>query len=455
MNTKIHLNKRTVVFAFSLFTALAFVSQVQAASIFDIEFPIAELGSCKDKTECKTYCAVADHEQACNDFAAKFGINTAKENKTKINQAVKDGGPGNCAAGSDDPQSACENYCSSQDHMRQCIEYGKSHGLMDGKKLEEAEKVVKALESGAKLPAGCTNEKSCRATCENPSDVSVMRSCFEFADKAGILPPEANRENAEKMFKLIESGKAPFASPRDFRQCENPQSEEVMQKCMKFAEENGFGPPGEDRMNQTGEQGNFEGQGRPRIQERKEMMPRDLGPNINQDMRNNITPEMMKNITPEMRNKMTPEMQKMINDRGAQGAMQGTQENMQNGQYPSSGQNQQNQQNSQYPQNPQTGQYPPGGQYPPNGQYPMPGGQQYPMQSGQYPPSGGSMPSGTSYPTQPTGSYPSGTSGSYTPPSGGSMPPGGSMPAPTSRLNGRTSNAAAILFSQVMGIFER
>jgi len=119
---------------------------------------------------------------------------------------------------------------------------------MSGEELEEAEKVLEALDSGVELPAACTDERSCKDTCDNPPDVETARQCFEFAEAAGLLPPGIDREQAEKMFQAIAAGRAPFKSPRDFKQCEDPPNDEVFEKCISFAVENDLLPPEEAEM---------------------------------------------------------------------------------------------------------------------------------------------------------------------------------------------------------------
>ncbi|MBI3634026.1 MAG: hypothetical protein HY228_00185 [Candidatus Yonathbacteria bacterium] len=232
---------------FSIFAIVAtLATTAYAKSIFDIEYPIAELGGCADKTSCKAYCNVSENQEVCENFAASYGVGNAKEKQqeraTRKELTVKDGGPGNCAANADDPEKSCRAYCDISGHMNECVAYGKSHGLLKGRELEEAEKVVNALASGVALPEGCTSGESCKQMCEEPKNVGIARACFAFAEKAGLLPPNVDRAQAEKIFKLIEEGKAPFKSPKDFKQCENPESDEIMEKCLKFGEDNGLIP---------------------------------------------------------------------------------------------------------------------------------------------------------------------------------------------------------------------
>lgn len=217
-----------------------FASFAYAESVADIKFPIAELGSCENKEACKAYCDNEENFSACRAYASKNKIKGTSEHDKKFEIVGEDGGPGNCAAGSDDPLESCRLYCDDISHMKECVSYAKTHDLMDEGELEEAEKVLSAIDRGAKLPSGCKNKETCQKICEEPANISVARECFAFAEEAGLLPPEVNREQAEKVFKAIEEGRAPFKSAREFEQCENPGSEEIMEKCINFALENGF-----------------------------------------------------------------------------------------------------------------------------------------------------------------------------------------------------------------------
>lgn len=247
MNMKILFVKNGVALLV-FFTALVFAGTLYAASIFDIQYPIAELGNCESGQACKAYCDISEHQRACEDFATKFGIGKAAEHKEKVANAIRDGGPGNCAADADDPAKSCRTYCDDDAHIRECVAYGEERGLLEGEELEEAHKVTRALESGARLPDGCTSASSCKEACENPNDVETARQCFAFAQQAGLLPPGVDRNMAEKTLTLIAEGKAPFKSIKDFKQCDNPPSDEVLQKCIGFAVDNGLLPAEEAEM---------------------------------------------------------------------------------------------------------------------------------------------------------------------------------------------------------------
>jgi len=48
----------------------------------EISFPIAELGGCNSKAECKAYCDDSTHAEACLSFAESRGMMSKDEIKT-------------------------------------------------------------------------------------------------------------------------------------------------------------------------------------------------------------------------------------------------------------------------------------------------------------------------------------------------------------------------------------
>ncbi len=231
------LNKRAVLLSFLL--SVFFISVAYAQSMLEIAFPVGELGNCGSKKECKAYCDEEKNISSCRAFARTNNLENNNDEKN-FEKVTENGGPGGCAVSSKDPIISCEKYCDDTVNIKECVLYAKTHGLMDSHELAEAEKVLAALDRGARLPSGCTNKKTCQSICEAPSNTRIARECFDFAEEAGLLPPEVSREQAEKVFKAIEEGRAPFKSPKDFEQCENPSSDEIMEKCINFALKNDF-----------------------------------------------------------------------------------------------------------------------------------------------------------------------------------------------------------------------
>lgn len=249
------------------FVGAAF-SSTRAASVFDITFPIPELGSCADRAACKEYCNDAANQSACQSFAEAHGLtvrtqsnsetesqsNTAGDDKLQAIQ--KDGGPGKCATGASDPEKTCRAYCNATAHIPECVAYGKSHGFLKGDQLAQAEKVAAALKSGVALPQGCTDQQSCEETCHNPTSLDQARSCFAFAKAADLLPPGFDGSKAERVFSAIQEGSAPFSSMKDFQQCERARDPSVIKKCTDFAVQSGMMTQEEaDVVKETGGKG--------------------------------------------------------------------------------------------------------------------------------------------------------------------------------------------------------
>lgn len=258
MPTRLNKNLPFLIIGSGLLIAFAIIAlPVFANSPFDIEFPIPELGNCADKTACKSYCDNEEHLEVCQAFAAKHGLGATHEevNKT-LKELDEDGGPGGCANDAKNPTLSCKRYCDNSVHIEECVSYAEQHGLMEKGELKEAKKVVSALRRGVKLPPQCENAKSCKATCEDPKDLVTARACFEFGKEAGLLPEGVSVEQAEKAFSALESGKGPFKSFSEMRQCDNPPSDEIMQKCIDFALDAGFIPPEEaEIIKKTGGKG--------------------------------------------------------------------------------------------------------------------------------------------------------------------------------------------------------
>ncbi len=148
-----------------------------------ITFPIPELGNCADQNACKAYCDITANQQACLSFAQAHGLMKADEvsRARKMLQATQNGGPGGCTT-----KDTCEAYCSNSAHMSECVAFAEKNGLIQGKELEQAKKVLPLMQSG-QAPGGCTTKDTCEAYC---SDSSHTTECVNFAEKAGFISSE-------------------------------------------------------------------------------------------------------------------------------------------------------------------------------------------------------------------------------------------------------------------------
>jgi len=218
--------------ALLIYATLAVVT-VSAQGIEDIEFPIAELGGCENEEECKNYCDNPEHISECIDFAESHGLMNKKEAEKarKLSEFGEIEGPGGCKG-----EDECEEYCENPDNMRECILFAKEHGIMPPEEIEEAEKILGALEAGAVLPGGCTGKIECEAYCE---DENHTEECVAFAEAAGFM----SREEAEMVRKT--GGKGPGGcrgKDECDAFCENPDN---MRECILFGKEHGLMPPEE------------------------------------------------------------------------------------------------------------------------------------------------------------------------------------------------------------------
>ncbi len=238
-------------------------------------------GGCKDRNTCEIYCSDSSHMEECLNFAEKSGFMPQEEidEARKFMVLMRQGeSPGGCTS-----KEQCENYCSEDNHIEECIAFAEKAGVMTA---EEAEMVRKV---GGKGPGGCHSKTQCEAYCEENSE-----ECFNFAKEHGLMSEadlermskgmEQFRENLDKMppevvqcledalgeenFEKIKNGKPIFDRGMEgkMKSCFGQMTADLSQKLSKLppeAVECIKGAVGEDglRKLQSGEFGedlNFE-----------------------------------------------------------------------------------------------------------------------------------------------------------------------------------------------------
>ncbi len=170
-------------YIFSLFAIVLFVgafSFVSAANLFNITYPIADLGNCANQTECKTYCDVTTNKDACIAFAEAHGFVSKEriQKEKEISRLAEQGGPGGCTS-----KSECRAYCADTAHQDECTAFAKEHGLMQEKKMSALEELI-TTQGG---PGGCTSEKECKIFCSNTANQDV---CLKFAVDNNLVSKE-------------------------------------------------------------------------------------------------------------------------------------------------------------------------------------------------------------------------------------------------------------------------
>ena len=204
---------------------------VFAQTASEITYPVVELGSCSNETECFAYCDLPENGSQCLKFAKKHQLLPEEEIRVAEKVLGITGGPGGCKS-----KQECENYCDNVANIEVCLAFAEENGLMKDKELEEARKVRAVIQSGKKLPGDCRNKTSCENYCKNPEHAD---ECLAFAEATGFIPPE-ELEQARKFLPLMKSGQTPGAC-KSKDECEAYcESGEHVDECISFAEKHGM-----------------------------------------------------------------------------------------------------------------------------------------------------------------------------------------------------------------------
>lgn len=196
-----------------------------------ISFPIAELGVCASKAECKAYCDDPAHAEACISFAESHGLMKADEAK-KARQFSKQAGPGGCMG------SKCREYCSSPEHREECIQFAKEHGLKPPPSAHDAdipkgpdESKVESLLKEKNGPGGCKSVEECKNYCTTGER---MKECLQFAKDNNLM----SIEEVDRASKFIEKeGPGGCRGLECKAYCEGAEHRE---ECFNFAVKNGL-----------------------------------------------------------------------------------------------------------------------------------------------------------------------------------------------------------------------
>ncbi len=226
----------SVILSFALLASFSMVAR--ADSEVDITFPVAELGNCKDKADCKSFCDNPENIDKCVSFAKEHNLISETEAARAEKFAKAGPGPGGCEG------IACKTYCDDISHAEECIAFAKEHGLAANEEIEKIQKISALLKSGAETPGGCRGKDECETYC---SEASHAEECLAFAEKAGFMPKE-ELERARKMIPLMQKGETPGGC-KSKDQCEAYcQSGEHFDECIAFAEKAGVISPQELEM---------------------------------------------------------------------------------------------------------------------------------------------------------------------------------------------------------------
>ena len=212
--------KKTLFIASIFLIGVFFVSPAGAVSIFDITFPIPELGNCADQSSCKAYCDDEANRDACVDFGRQHGF--IDEDEAERISKLPETGPGGCVG-----KDVCRDYCNDESHFDECLSFAEEHGLLP---KEEIEKIKEF--GGQTGPGGCRGANECRSYCESEDH---LKECVEFAKRKGLI----SDRDAEVATEVAERGGP--GGCRGEEACRTYcEDESNIEECLAFAEKHGF-----------------------------------------------------------------------------------------------------------------------------------------------------------------------------------------------------------------------
>lgn len=185
------MNKKQLSILFILITFL-FLPEVvlaensieQAITKYEVTFPIAEVGNCRNFSNCRTYCDNPVNKDVCVAYAKKKGFYKEEEINQKKDQIIN-------AAQSEmgcSSMGACKSFCENEGNFERCTEFAKRHGLGGGQMLSPRNQDIL---NKAKSILGCDSPSSCMAICKQESN---MDKCKNFFQSAGLKIEEGGKK---------------------------------------------------------------------------------------------------------------------------------------------------------------------------------------------------------------------------------------------------------------------
>lgn len=234
-NNHLHVHFFVYLFAPIIFLLLT-TAVASAQGIEGLEFPVPELGGCESPAACEAFCDDPEHIAQCVEFAKTHNL-VEYEDKAEVRERVIAGGPGGCKS-----EAECYAYCENPEHGRECVDFAEANGFMAP---EEARRARADLERGKKLgagsgPGGCKSEESCKAFCREPAHVE---ECVAFGVEQGFMTKEEGERALRHGRVFTEGGPGGCRSEAECRAyCDN---RDRVEECVAFGVEQGMIAPQE------------------------------------------------------------------------------------------------------------------------------------------------------------------------------------------------------------------
>lgn len=152
-------------------------------------------GGCKGEQECRAYCEDTKNIKVCIAFAKANGLMPAPEleEAERVAKALDEGAvlPGGCKN-----KSECNAYCSQAEHMEECIAFAERAGFMRAEEVQNVKKTMQLMREG-RSPGNCQSKEECDAFCSKEENLEV---CLNFGKESGMFDEkEAERRRADIM----------------------------------------------------------------------------------------------------------------------------------------------------------------------------------------------------------------------------------------------------------------
>jgi hypothetical protein len=231
-NIKNLINKKylfyILCFTFIGFLAVKSVHHTYAKS--SNPFPVQELGNCRNSQECYLYCRIPENTPACWSYG-KFILNGNVLGET-TQQQTPDGVVypivelGGCTS-----PKECYTFCSKEENLNTCKEYGKNKGL-----IKTSNKSTDETISAAKNELGCQTKEECQTFCEKEEN---RNKCLEFAQKYDLQKGQS-LQTKNIATNIIAKAQKELGCKTE-EECKNFCSiEENREKCSEFGRKEGL-----------------------------------------------------------------------------------------------------------------------------------------------------------------------------------------------------------------------
>lgn len=142
------------------------------------QYPIAELGNCRDAQECFYYCEIPKNHEACVRYA-KSSPRVLGESTDLSRYTFPIADLGNCSSAKE-----CSTFCSKSENKTTCSTWAQKNARTTGSNLAQPSTTPKVSDEkflqDAKQYLGCDTRVSCEAFCSQDTN---KQKCAEFITK--------------------------------------------------------------------------------------------------------------------------------------------------------------------------------------------------------------------------------------------------------------------------------